>query len=156
MWKRRPRWVASAFTATLPLCDTSATWPGSRGRSASPQSAARECMATMPLPLGPHTGSSCRAAAATSAGLERDPRRHLGEPGAEHHRAAAADGAGLLDRLRDGRRGDRHHDGVDRRGQVRERRHARAARRRTCAPGLTPQTSPGKPIVSRLSSVCPP
>ena len=73
MWKRRPRWVASAFTATLPLCDTSATWPGSRGRSASPQSAARECMATMPLPLGPHTGSSCCAAAATKSAWSGTP-----------------------------------------------------------------------------------
>ena len=41
--------------------------PGSSGRSASPQSAARSCSATMPLPLGPQTGSRWRAAASASS-----------------------------------------------------------------------------------------
>ena len=64
---RRPRRVASALTATLPLWDTSATRPGSSGRRASPQSAARSWIATIPFPLGPQTGRSCRAAAVASS-----------------------------------------------------------------------------------------
>ena len=62
--RRSPRRVASVFTATLPLWDTSATRPGSSGSRASPHRAARSCTATMPFPLGPQTGSPCRAAAA--------------------------------------------------------------------------------------------
>ena len=58
VWNRRPRRVASAFTATLPLCEISATAPGSRGVSASPHSAVRVCVATIPLQLGPHTGQA--------------------------------------------------------------------------------------------------
>ncbi len=69
VWKRNPRRVASALTATLPLWEMSATagWVGSYSctEKASPHSAVRECGETIPLQLGPHTGSPCRRAAAT-------------------------------------------------------------------------------------------
>ena len=55
---RRPRRAPSALTATLPLCDTSATGPGSAGATASPHSAQRSGTDTMPLPFGPHTAAS--------------------------------------------------------------------------------------------------
>ena len=72
----------SALTATLPLCETSATGPASRGATVSPHSAARSCSATIPLPLGPHTGSSWRAAAARSASCRRAPSRASPKPAA--------------------------------------------------------------------------
>ena len=65
VWKRRPRRVARALTATLPLWETSATGPGSGTEKASPHSAVREAGETIPLQLGPHTGSPWRRAAAT-------------------------------------------------------------------------------------------
>ena len=64
---RNPRRVVSAFTATLPLCDTSATRPASSGRRASPQSATRSWTATMPLPFGPQTGRAWRRAVSASS-----------------------------------------------------------------------------------------
>ena len=67
VWSRSPRLVASVLTATFPLCETSATRPGSSGLSASPQSATRSWSWTMPLPLGPQTGRPCRRAAASSS-----------------------------------------------------------------------------------------
>ena len=63
VWNRIPRLAANALTATLPLCDTSATDPGSSARSVSPHIVARQCSATIPFPFGPHTGDECRAAA---------------------------------------------------------------------------------------------
>ena len=60
---RSPRRVARVFTATLPLCDTSATRPASSGRRASPQSATRSWRATIPFPFGPQRGRSWRRAA---------------------------------------------------------------------------------------------
>ena len=62
-----------ALTAKLPLCETSATRPGSKGASASPQSGARSCSATMPLPLGPQIGSSWAAATAASSASRAAP-----------------------------------------------------------------------------------
>ena len=71
VWKRSPRRVASALTATLPLWEIRATagWVGSYScaEKASPHSAVRECGETIPLQLGPHTGSPWRRAAATSS-----------------------------------------------------------------------------------------
>ena len=62
MEAQRRAGAASAFTATLPLCDTSATAPGSSGASASPHIAAPVGTATIPFPFGPQTGSEWRAA----------------------------------------------------------------------------------------------
>ena len=67
VWKRSPRRTASAFTATLPLCEISATRPAGRGTSTSPQSAAAPWNETSPSQLGPITGMPDSAAAAASS-----------------------------------------------------------------------------------------
>ena len=72
--------MASALTATLPLCEISATAPGSCGSSASPHSAVAECAATIPLQLGPHTGSACRCAAAVSCACSPAPSATSANP----------------------------------------------------------------------------
>ena len=118
VWSRSPRLVASVLTATFPLCETSATRPGSSGRSASPQSATRSWSGTMPLPLGPQTGRPCRRAAASQLALELRALGDLAEAGAVDHGAAAAERAGLLDHRRHAGGGYRHHHGVGRLGEV--------------------------------------
>ena len=82
-------------------------------------------IATMPLQLGPQTGSSCRRAARDERVLALAPAGDLAEAGAEHDGAAAAERAGLLDDL-DGTpaAGIATTHRVDRLGQVGERRHA--------------------------------
>jgi hypothetical protein len=79
---RRPRRAPSALTATLPLADTSATGPGSAGATASPHSAQRSCIDTIPLPFGPHSGSDHRRAASANS------RSSAAPPGASPKPAA--------------------------------------------------------------------
>ena len=150
-----PRRVASALTATLPLCEISATAPGSRGASASPHSAAARVHRDDPVavraahrqPVPRRRRDQRRPAAATPSG-------DLREAGAEHDRAAAAARAGLLDHRRHARRRDRHDHRVDgdRAGRRRVGTHGRPST--SVRLGLTPHTGPGKPIASRFSSAC--
>ena len=152
--RRRPRPAASALTATLPLCEISATGPGSRGTKASPHSAARACRATIPSQLGPHTGQVV-AQRRQRAAAPRAPRRRrrLAEAGPVDHGAAAAARAGLFDRPR----------GRPRRGSRRRpRRPARAGRRRSvrrrargrgAGSGARPTRGRAKPMRLRLRSV---
>ena len=124
--RRRPRRAASALTATLPLCETTATWPASRGTSASPHSAARSWKATIPSQLGPQTGRSWRSAAARSARLQALAVGRLAEARRVDDGAAAPARAGLLDDLGHAGGGDRDDDRVDGLGQVGHGGHARA------------------------------
>ncbi len=77
VWKRMPRREPSAFTATLPLWETSATPPAESaisGRSESPQIAERSWTLTMPFPLGPQTGKPAwEATRFSSASSSRPP-----------------------------------------------------------------------------------
>ena len=63
VWYRMPRREPRAFTARFPLWEINATGPGSSGATESPHIGAREFTATIPFPLGPHTGSRPAAAA---------------------------------------------------------------------------------------------
>ena len=71
VWNRSPRRVASALTATLPLCETSATAPGAATSSVSPHSATRRPGETIPLQLGPQTGSRWRSRRVDERRLQR-------------------------------------------------------------------------------------
>ena len=66
----------------LPLWETSATGPGSRGATMSPHSATRSGRQTIPLPLGPQTGSPCLRAAATRRSWSASPSRASANPAA--------------------------------------------------------------------------
>ena len=84
----------------------------------------------------------------------RRPDATSAKPGAEHDRAAAAARPGLLDHVRDAGGRDRDDHRVDGLGQIGDRRHARPPEHLGRGRGLTPQTSPAKPIASRLISAC--
>ena len=123
---RSPRRVASALTTRLPLCETSATWPGCGAASASPHSAARECSEISPSQFGPQTGSECRPRRrrATPPRARRPPER-LAEARAVHDRAAAAEPARLLDHRGTPAAGIATTTASGADGQVGERREAR-------------------------------
>ena len=79
---RRPRREASAFTATLPPCEISATGPASRADTMSPHSAMRAGSDTIPLPFGPQTGRSWACAAAISSSCRPAPLADSAKPAA--------------------------------------------------------------------------
>ena len=154
VWKRSARRPASAFTATFPLCDTSATGPGSSGASASPHIAAPEPIATMPFPFGPHTGSEWRSATSLSRSSYSTPRATSPKPAPyttappqpsapASSSTSATDAAGMPTTTASGTPGSSDRDGKQSNPCADERF------------GFTPHTGPAKPAPRRLSSVSP-
>ena len=154
VWNRRPRLAASAFTATLPLCDTSATGPGSSARRVSPHSAAPECSATIPLPFGPQTGSEWRAAASLSlrwcsapSAISPKPAPYTTAPPQPSAPASSTTSgtpaAGMPTTTASGTSGSSESDG-------KQGKPCASARF-----GFTPQTGPAKPAKRRFRSVSP-
>ena len=142
------------LTATFPLCETSATRPGSCAGRASPQSASRSWSATIPFPFGPQTGSPWRRATASSSFWSASPDEISPKPApyttAPPHPVAPASSttagtpaAGIATTTASGGDGHSASDAKHGNPYADER------------PGFTPQTSPGKPSVRRFSSVCP-
>ena len=120
MCRRRPRRVASALTARLPLWLTSATAPGRlRAQRVAPQRDAL-VQAHHPVAVGPDHRQAVAHRRGDEPVLERG-RAALGEARAEHDRAAAAGRAGLVDHGGHAGGGDRHDDRVGRVRQVGER-----------------------------------
>ena len=156
VWNRSPRLAASAFTATLPLCDTSATRPRLERRAGCRPTARRaECSATIPLPFGPHTGSEWRAAASREPPLVLRAQRDLAEARAVHDGAAAAERAGLVHHLRHARGRDAQPRPRPAPPAARAATGSRGSRAPRRASGFTPQTGPAKPRQRRFSSVSP-
>ncbi len=118
VWKPRPRSEPRALTPKLPLWVITATGPGVRRSTESPQSGARAATETTPLPFGPQTGMPGDARRRLQLVFQRPPRRGLAEPRGEDDRAAAAALAGFDQHRRAGRRRDRDDDRVDRLRQV--------------------------------------
>ncbi len=79
---------------------------------------------------------------------------HLAEAGADHDRATAAPGAGLLDHLGHAGGRDRDHERVDRDRQLGDRSARTGCPRTSSRLGLTPHTSPSKPIVLEVLIAC--
>ena len=151
VWKRSPRPTASAFTAKLPLCEISATRPGGRGTSASPQRAAAPWNETSPSQLGPSTGIPAAAAASScwSAGAPASAK-----PAANTTAAPQPRRRGGADHVGHAGGGDRDDCGVDRLGQVVERGHAappvHLAPRRVDAPDGTGEPERGEVAQHRV------
>ena len=149
VWKRRPRRVPSALTATLPLWEIIATGPGSNGSTASPHIGALAPTAMMPLPLGPHSGRSCRSAASRSSSWSRLPCSISAKPAEitiappqplapACSTASGTPGAGIATTTASAGSGSSASEGK----QARPCTSSRF--------GLTPQTSPANPLSSRF------
>ena len=153
--QRIPRREPSAFTPTLPLWVTIATEPGSSAPTRSPQIAAREGTATIPLPLGPHTGRSCARAISRSSASWARPAAISPKPAdsttaplqprsTPARRASATEGAGIAITSASTGSGNSEISGT----------HARPSTSRRF--GFTPHTWPSNPARSRFRSTLPP
>ena len=137
------------MTATLPLCETSATGPGSAGASASPHSAARAVQRDDPVAVGPAdrqlvAARGRRRSSRLAARRRRAPRAkpaakttappQPSAPASLHHRGTSA--AGIATTTASGASGQ-----LGERREARRRRARRLARRvdaRTRAPRSRP------------------
>ena len=124
--RRRPRRAASALTATLPLCETTATWPASpRHERVAPERRA-VVEGDDPVAVGPAHRQVVAGGRGAQGGLQTLAVGRLAEARRVDDRAAAPARAGLLDHLGHARGGDGDDDRVDGLGQVGHGRHAGA------------------------------
>ena len=152
VWKPMPRCEPSALTATLPLCEISATGPAGSACTESPQIAAPAARLTMPLPFGPQTGMPPARAASASADSRSRPLSTSPKPAdtttapPQPRSAAAAIAPGTAAA---GIATATASTGSGRSAIVGTHSISPTAR----LPGLTPQTGPANPNRSRLARI---